>query len=604
MEHPHENLRTLGAGEVPTLAETRCAVFHDASATVWFASDLGVFGWHLPTRARVAHHADIDAQALCVHGDEIVAATARGTVRWSAAHGAVTSREGSATRIRGVQAICARTGRRVVGGRPAKVLREDGALTRLDDANGALSFAFSPDGAAVLAWRESGDLSVYDVATGSRRWQLRDPGRPLRGAGWSGDDVVVVGRGDAIERLAAANGSPLGAATQVPGMHTLVVSPDGVACALGSLRDVCMLPDGAHTERPPLHDLPSRWKVLGPGGRLLATCGPAVFELATGRRVLGPSEHGGRVTALSWGRDGTALDTASATGGTIRGWRGEDGATAVRRDLDAAATSISLDRNGAVALVVDAQRLRLVDLATGATIAAREGAVAVAALTGNAHEVLLASGGDLEPAALALWSPTRGERWRTTLPERAATPPSRFVAPSALHAGADGGCAVAFTTGVVVVDLATGTPLRRIAVGTPTNIGRDHGLEHPFVDVVGACVLADRSSVVVGGEARVAAGYHERVVGVLVRCAAAGDPVRWSLRVAKPLCLAHASQRDRVAVSTPSEVMVVSADDGAVLGTWTPPACATALAFSPDGTQLAVGDVEGGVHVWRPPPTA
>jgi WD40 repeat protein/serine/threonine protein kinase len=150
-----------------------------------------------------------------------------------------------------------------------------------------VSVAFSSDGARVAAWGEDGTIKLWDVSTGQLTAEVVHPGGVFVGA-WSPDDTrLASGHGDGTVTISG---------TQV---GDEIVTLRGQA---GAISYLAWSPDGTRLASTSRIDFAVR-----------------IWEVASGKMVLGPLRHSHEIMSFAWEPDGQRLATGSADE-TIKIW--------------------------------------------------------------------------------------------------------------------------------------------------------------------------------------------------------------------------------------------------------------------------------------------
>jgi WD40 repeat protein/serine/threonine protein kinase len=156
--------------------------------------------------------------------------------------------------------------------------------------------AFSSDGTRVAAWGPDGAIKLWDANTGRLTAEVTHPGGVFAGA-WSPDDTRL------------ASGHDDGTVT-ISGTHAgdEIVTLRGHA---GSISNLAWSPDGARLAATSRNDFSVR-----------------VWEVATGKVVLGPLRHSHEITSFAWEPDGQRLATGGADE-TVKIWNATTGREAL-----------------------------------------------------------------------------------------------------------------------------------------------------------------------------------------------------------------------------------------------------------------------------------
>jgi WD40 repeat protein/serine/threonine protein kinase len=231
------------------------------------------------------------------------------------------------------------------GGVTIRAVKSGAEVFSLHGLTGAVpALAFSPDGRRLAVARaysgkeEGATLSVFDIATGRRLWEVGEQGVPILSVAYSPDGrTIATGCGEFnnyslvgyARLLSAESGSALGhPITGGPGGVVCVAyTPDGRRLALAS-RDVVDIYDVASESRPMVHRLRGHVNFVyavafSPDGRRMATGGwdktIRLWDPQSGALLESLVGHRGFVRGLAFSSDGSQLVSASEDK-SVRRW--------------------------------------------------------------------------------------------------------------------------------------------------------------------------------------------------------------------------------------------------------------------------------------------
>jgi len=435
----------------------------------------------------------------------------------------------------------------------------DGQLISGSLVSGA---AFSPNRRTLATGDDSGQIGLWDLATGRRAATLAD-GSPVLSVAFSpngrtlatGDEFGHIRLWDLpVGRRAAtlAEGSPV---------SSVAFSPDGRTLATGDLGGHIDLWDLATGQRVTLADGSPVYAVaFSPNGRTLATGDFGHIRLwdpATGRRAATLAE-GSPVNSVAFSPDGRTLATGDGSG-QIGLW---DLATGRRVTLaeGSPVSSVAFSPSGQTLATGDGSgQIGLWDLATGRRVTLAEGSPVNSVAFSPNGQTLAAGDGS---GHIGLWNLATA-----TLAEGNQVNSVAFSPSGQTLATGDG------SGHIGLWDLATGRRVT-LAEGSPV------------------------SSVAFSPDGRtLAAGDGSGQIGL------------WNLATGRRVTLAEGSPVNSVAFS-PNGQTLAAGDDGGQIGLWnlaTGRRAATlaegspvqSVAFSPDGRTLAAGDYGGQIGLWN-----
>jgi WD40 repeat protein len=358
-------------------------------------------------------------------------------------------------------------------------------------------------------------------------------------------------------------------------------------------------------------------------GRLAATSGGNgevfVWRVADGARVLGPLDHGDAIVySVDISPDGTLIATGG-TDETVRLWRTSDGVAALDAlQVGDSVNSVSFSPDGATLVTGDnGGNIRLWDTATGretGSVLADPAGVTKLEYLSTVDEILSAGfSGDVRR-----WDTSTLQPVGTTI---SAGTPGTYGGVRSFSVRADGRllATVADDGQVRLWDLPTGLPhepahleatgVRAVAFSpdgkqlatVSSNIaqlwdvttGREiapafHGSTDYLLDVA---FSADGLRLVTGG-----GDQHPRIWDV-----ATSQPIGRPLQVSDAVFdVALAPDGQSFAAASSGQVSVHDLDSGeARLAPFRAAPGGTTAAYSPDGSLLAVGDIDGVARLWR-----
>ena len=243
--------------------------------------------------------------AWSADGSRVATADAAGRVRiWDPATGSVL-REIAAHEGDGVGVLFTDGGRRLVSTGNDGGLRiwraDDGTriaeLEDVDDGRG-VALSLSPDGATLAAGSSTGEVKLWDLASGTVRHVLSGHEDEVWRALWTPDGeslVTVAADGEVVVWDAAAGAEVRRWSAHEGAIHGAALSPDGARLATASVDRAVRL-----------------------------------WELATGRRLGELRGHTGRVWDVAWSPDGHTLASVS-NDYTLRLWNAATGRPLVVR---------------------------------------------------------------------------------------------------------------------------------------------------------------------------------------------------------------------------------------------------------------------------------
>ena len=523
----------------------------------------------------------------------------------------------------------------------------DGAVLAdlADDAQGGLTASFSPDGARLATTHEDG-ARIWDLAGDRDVRVLRHP-TTVYGAAWSPDGrrVATASNTEALELWDGVSGrhlrtltaptrptftrwTPNGAAllawSAVDPEVVLLDADSGEVLATlahdGAVVDVELSPDGSHVATASLDGTAGVWRLpeggphpveLGPSlrvdglaeavwtvgfspdGRLLVVGDGAgtvrVVDVEHGTTRFEERGHADQVIDADFAPDGALVATASIDGtalvwdlerGDVRGQLTLNGGVA----SDVGRSSVAFAFDGA-SLVTRAAALEVWEVPDGpvATIAAHEGAVR--SLDVSADGALLATGG--RDGTLRVWDRASGTATAST-----AVPDSHVTAVSFRPDGASVAAANPYQATIstqdlppAVYDVATGEPLLHIEVPPA---------EQP------PCPQLCQTTAVAFSPA----GRHILTAGQdgIVRLWEAGSGgLAKTLEPSQVRLSAATFDADgrRIAAAGLGGVSLWEVTSGESVGVLDVPS--HDVAFSPDGTRLAVAGDDGVTSLWEAP---
>jgi WD40 repeat protein/serine/threonine protein kinase len=233
------------------------------------------------------------------------------------------------------------------------------------------SVAYSSDGTRVAAWANDGAIKIWEAGTGRLTADVVHPTpRPVGGPGgvtagaWSPDDkLLATGHGDGTVTISGAHAGAtiVTLRAHVDWIYHLAWSPDSARLASTSANDFFV----------------------------------SVWDVATGKMVLGPLRHSHGITAIAWEPDGKRLATGSIDE-TVKVWTAATGHEDLTlRGHRASSTSLAWGPGGRLASGGSDGSMRVWDSVHDQESSALSGHVGRAtAVSWSPDGKRLASGGD------------------------------------------------------------------------------------------------------------------------------------------------------------------------------------------------------------------
>ncbi|WP_405719712.1 translation initiation factor IF-2 N-terminal domain-containing protein [Streptomyces sp. NBC_01537] len=441
-------------------------------------------------------------------------------------------------------------------------------------ADRLFSVAFSPDGTTV-ATGGHGATRLWDPATGEELRTLTGHTGPVRSVAFSPDGATVVTGGDDGTRLwDPVTGEELRTLTGRSGsVFSVAFSPDGATVVTGGDDGTRLWDPVSGEELRTLtgHTGPVRSVAFSPDGATVVTGGDdgtRLWDPVSGEELRTLTGHTGPVVSVAFGPNGATVATGGH-GGVVRLWdpvTGEELRTLTGNTSPVFSVAFSPDGTTLASSGFDGV-VRLWDPVTGEELRT---------LTGNTSPVFsvafspdgatVATGGD---DGTRLWDPATGEEL-DTLTGRSGWAVSVAFDPDGTTVATGG-----FDGVVRLWDPVTGEELR-------TLIGRSGPVFSVAFSPDGTTLASSGFDGVV------------RLWGPVT-----GEELR--------TLTGHTSPVRSVAFS-PDGTMVATSGHGGTVRLWDPatgkevrtlPGHTSPVAFSPDGTTLATGDL-GAVRLWDP----
>jgi WD40 repeat protein len=429
-----------------------------------------------------------------------------------------------------------------------------------------------------------GSVALWNLATGLREGDFALPQPPQQVAINAGATRLLAATANLVTLWNVADGMPVArVATQTQFVLPPAFSSDGGYVAIAErveesppLYSLLRAEDGSLLASVAGIDGVERWW-LGPGARYYVLLGPGnalrVVDARSGRQ-LARLQHARAVARVLPLPDGVTLLTIDDAG-EIRAWRadGSDGAAGRWLGAAVAADGVSVSSDGArLAYPAGAGEIVVRDVASGArVITLRDGAAAAARtrLAPDGARLVVAAGDRV--------------RWWSLPSERVAAEGTGDLDVAVLEVdGQRGGVALGLRGGQLRFSAAASAA--RAAVATT---GVDYFGHRGTVTAL--AIDAARGVAITGGADGIVRAWDlasaEPVTPVLAHAVASGDG---SIRA-----VALSADARWIASAAAGTVRLWSAADGALARELPFAGTSAALAFSPDGALLAIGDRAG-----------